>query len=127
VKGKYQSYERTEVVCCGASLRTSLTQHMPHEKELVESFDVTLSVTMLNGIPGTDDVDKFLFSEESALGAQLLHLCRRLREHKRAVVCLAGRAVRWTLPPSWDNVARKAVMICRSQGVPCIDGMLALR
>ena len=122
MKGKYQSYEITEIVWCGASLRTLLNQHMPHEKELVESFDVTLFVTVLNGIPGTAEADKFLFSEESALGAQLLHLCRRLKEHKRGVVRLAGRAVRWKLPPSWDNVARKAIMICRSQGVPCSDG-----
>ncbi len=85
-----------------------LTQWMPREKELVESFDVTLFVTMLNGIPGTDEVDDFLSSEHSALGSQLLDLCRRLKEHKRGVVCLAGRAVRWRLPPSWDNVARKA-------------------
>ena len=95
---------------------------MPREKEVIESYGVTLFVTMLNGIPGTAEVSDFLFSEQSALGVQLLDLCRRLREHKRGVVCLAGRAVRWRLPPSWDNVARKAIMICRSQGVPCIDG-----
>ncbi len=99
VKAKYQSYEITGIVCCSASLRTLLNQHMPREKATVEAFDVTLFVTMLNGIPGSTDAEHFLFSEESAFGAQLLHMCRRLKEHKRGVVCIAGRSVRWGLPP----------------------------
>ena len=96
MKGKYPSYQITEVVCCGASLNQLLTLYMPADRE---AYDVTLFVTMLNGIPGSTDAEHFLFSEESAFGAQLLHMCRRLKEHKRGVVCIAGRSVRWGLPP----------------------------
>ncbi len=99
-----------------------LVQYMPSQREVVESFVVALFVTMLNGVPGTAEVNDFLFSEQSALGAQLLDLCRRLKEHKRGVVCLAGRAKRWRLPPSWGNVARKAIMIVILRASPRIDG-----
>ncbi len=79
-------------------MRDILITYLPREQEVIESFDVTLVVTMLNGISGTSEIDDFLFSETSALGAHIPVLCRRLKEHKRAVVCLAGRAAMWGLP-----------------------------
>ncbi len=51
-----------------------------------ETYDVTLFVTMLNGIPGSKDTTTFLHSEESPLGAQPLHICRLLNHHHIAVV-----------------------------------------
>ncbi len=75
---------------------------------------------MLNGVPGTSELDDF--SETSALGAEILELCRRLKHHKRAVVCLGGRGAMWKLPPTMDGMCRRTIMLCRSQGVACIDG-----
>ena len=57
MKGKYPSYAINEIVYCGASLSQLLNLHMPTNPE---AFDVTLFVTMLNGIPGTAEADRLL-------------------------------------------------------------------
>ena len=126
MKGKYGCYQITEIVVCGASLRGLPTQWMPREEEVSESFDVTLFVTMLNGIPGTAEVNDVLFSEQSALGAQLLDLCRRLKERKRGVVCLTGRAERWRLPPVGTTSPAKLSWFVALKASLASMGMLTL-
>ncbi len=97
-----------------------LNQYLLKDREVIDQFDVALVVAMLNSIAGTSELDEL--SESSALGAEILELCRRLKHHKRPVVCLGGRRYMWGPPDKWDSMCRKAILLCRSQGVACIDG-----
>ncbi len=77
LKDKSWNYQVKSNIVSGATLKQITNQQLPTEG--IEEFDVTLVVTMLNSVPGSE---LNAFSEQTTLGGEALELCRRLKGHR---------------------------------------------
>ena len=52
----------------------------------------------------------------------MIELCRKLLKHKRAAIIIGGSAALWGFDIMWDDMVKKAVLMCRTLGILAIDG-----
>ena len=107
----------------GDSLR-GIIDSMPTDRQLCESYDCTKVICMFNCPAGTTRAQ--MMEKNSDIGMLIVRLCRMLQGHKRPVLIMGGSALLWKFPDGWDTFAAHLVLMCRTNGVLCIDGVQRL-
>ena len=88
-------------------------------KEEIDSKDCIIVTCMLNAPNGMRQLDE---GEMSGMGAEMVGLCQRLLQHKRGAADIGGDGELWGFNEFWDPMVQPLLLICRSHGIPAIDG-----
>ena len=109
----------TESIVSGATLQEISERLGTMSTSVIEALGCTIVVCMINAKSGQNRLST---EEVSGLGSHLIDLCHKLLKHKRDALIFGGSAELWGFDDNWDDMVRKAVLMCRASGIPTIDG-----
>jgi hypothetical protein len=98
-----------------------IMRSLPTNPDVAAGYDCTVIACMLN--TPKDTTRDATMMPNSDIGAQIIRLCRMMQGHRRPILTMGGSARLWSFLDGWDTMAAQIVLLCRTNGALCIDGV----